>query len=73
MRLRDFQDYRDQIVFAGTMLLGAVAIGFALGERHQQLRAEPPRACPVIDRVATYSTDELRRIVATRTRMERVK
>lgn len=41
-----FQDYRDQVVFAGTMLLGAVAIGVAVGEHQAVARIWAEAECP---------------------------
>ena len=41
-----FQDFRDEIVFAGTMLLGAVAIGVAVGEHQAVARIRAEAECP---------------------------
>jgi hypothetical protein len=54
------------IVFA----FAAGVLAFDYGREYERARVKP---CPVVDRVATYSTDEIARMLKARRRLERVK
>jgi hypothetical protein len=57
------------IVFA----FAALVIAFDYGREYERARVMPPPPCPKVDRIKTYSTEEIARILKTRRRMESVK
>jgi hypothetical protein len=61
------------IAMTATLAAAAAVIAFDMGRDYERAHAPKPTTCPTLDRVATYSTEEIARLLKARRRLEAVK